>query len=250
MTHERQTATGPHRPRFHWVELLITLGIAALLAALFLPGIRHGPGPASPRTLCVNNLKNIGLAVLNYEADYGALPPAYTMDAAGQPLHSWRTLLLPYLDQAALYERIDLSKPWDDPANAVALETVIEVYQCPHLHPASNLTTYAAMAGPDAFFLPTESRRLDEITDGTANTLMLIELPPQMAFPWMAPRDGGVEFFTSWSGDAQLGHGDGTHVMFADIRTRLFKFDRSPEQRAALITIDGGEAAEGSAGTR
>src|SRR5690606_31743937 len=115
---------------------------------------------------CLNNLKNIGLAVLNYEAAYGALPPAYTVDAEGQPLHSWRTLLLPYLDQASLYERIDLSKPWDDPANAVAFETIIEVYQCPNLNPESNLTTYAAMVGPDACFLPTESRRLDEIIDG------------------------------------------------------------------------------------
>ena len=51
---------------------------------------------------------------------YKALPPAYTVDADGRPLHSWRTLILPYLEQEPLYQTIDLSKPWNDPANAKA----------------------------------------------------------------------------------------------------------------------------------
>ena len=59
----------------------------------------------------------------NYEQAYNALPPAYTVDANGRPLHSWRTLILPYLEQESLYQTIDLSKPWNDPANARAVET-------------------------------------------------------------------------------------------------------------------------------
>jgi hypothetical protein len=209
---------------------------------LLLPTAGSRRPPA--RAICLINMRNIALAVQNYEADYGALPPAYTVDADGQPLHSWRTLLLPYLDWASLDERIDLSKPWDDPVNAAALKVVVEVYQCPTLDPTSNLTTYAAMVGPDACFLPTESRRLDEITDGTANTVMLIELPPGSAFPWMAPYDGGVEFLTSWIGDEGLGHRDGTCMIFADGSGRRSDLDISPEQRVALITIDGGETVE------
>ena len=72
---------------------------------------------------CANNLKQIALALRNYESVYHALPPAYTVDAEGKPLHSWRTLILPYLEQQALYDKIDLSKPWDDPANKEAYET-------------------------------------------------------------------------------------------------------------------------------
>ena len=75
-----------------------------------------------------NNLKQIALALLNYEQAHHALPPAYTVDAQGRPLHSWRTLILPYLDQESLYQTIDLSKPWNDPANAKALETSLPFF--------------------------------------------------------------------------------------------------------------------------
>ena len=61
----------------------------------------------------MNNIRNITLALLNYADTHKAFPPAYTVDANGNRLHSWRTLLLPYLDQQSLYESIDFSKPWN-----------------------------------------------------------------------------------------------------------------------------------------
>jgi hypothetical protein len=61
---------------------------------------------------------------------YGSFPPAYTVDSNGRMLHSWRTLLLPYLEQEHLYRQIDLSKPWYDPANAAAFEATVDVFQC------------------------------------------------------------------------------------------------------------------------
>lgn len=243
MRHEQRMTSTWTRSGLSWIELLVVIGIIALLAALILPAVRSVRTPAL-RTMCLNNMRNIALAVLNYEADHGALPPAYTVDSDGQPLHSWRTLILPYLERTALYESIDLSKPWDDPANAAALKTVVEVYQCPVLDPTSNLTTYAAMVGPDACFLPTESRRLDEIADGSANTLMLIDLPAIAAVPWMAPQDDGVEFLSSWPSDTKFDHGERTTVIFADAHGRFLEQDISPELRAALITVDGGESVE------
>jgi type II secretory pathway pseudopilin PulG len=105
----------------NWFGRLVTgltvLAILAVVVAMLLPSVRRAR-PAARRSQCKNNLKQIGLALYNYEADYHAFPPAYTVDADGKPLHSWRTLILPYLDQQPLYARIDLSKPWDDPANA------------------------------------------------------------------------------------------------------------------------------------
>ena len=82
-------------------------------------------------TTLAQNLKQIELALFNYESTYHALPPAYTVDAEGNALHSWRTLILPYLDQTQLYEKIDLSKPWNDPVNAEAFNTRVPVFQCP-----------------------------------------------------------------------------------------------------------------------
>src|SRR5262245_16452317 len=104
------------------VNVLKVLGILFLIAvaiSLCLPPVTRGR-EAARRTQCKNNLKQILLALTNYELEYQALPPAHTTDANGNPLHSWRTLILPYLDQRQLYESIDLSKPWNDPINADA----------------------------------------------------------------------------------------------------------------------------------
>src|SRR5258708_3361414 len=78
------------------VELLAVLSIIGLLIGLLLPAPRSAR-PAARRAQCNNNLKQIALALQNYEQAHKALPPAYTVDAEGRPLHSWRTLILPYL---------------------------------------------------------------------------------------------------------------------------------------------------------
>jgi len=108
-------------------QFLACLGIVAALVALWLPASRGGREPAR-RSQCKNNLKQIGLALHNYVDHHGVLPPAYTVDANGKRLHSWRTLILPYLDQAELFNRIDLSKPWDDPVNEKAFQTGVGVF--------------------------------------------------------------------------------------------------------------------------
>ena len=88
------------------VELLVVVTILGLLAgALFLTPVRSGRSTAQ-RTQCLNNLRNIALALINYHENYQALPPAYTVDATGRRLHSWRTLILPYLDQKISTRRL------------------------------------------------------------------------------------------------------------------------------------------------
>lgn len=82
------------RRRITLVELLVVLSIVAVLIALLLPATRSAR-PAAHRAMCVNNLRQIALALHNYEQVCKCLPPAYTVDASGRPLHSWRTLILP-----------------------------------------------------------------------------------------------------------------------------------------------------------
>ncbi len=111
------------------------------------------------------------------------------MDAQGRPLHRWRTLILPYLDQESLYQTIDLSKPWNDPANARALETHLAVFHRPGAAGPQNTTTYLASVAPQGCFIPKEPRRLADVTDAHDSTLMVIEADEGNGVPWMAPLD-------------------------------------------------------------
>ena len=110
------------------VQVLLVLGIIVVLLVLFLPFTSAVPRPAARRAQCTNNLKQIGLALHEYVQEYDALPPAFTVDAQGRPLHSWRTLILPFLEQEALYKTIDLSKPWNDPANAAGCKRLFSFF--------------------------------------------------------------------------------------------------------------------------
>ncbi len=163
------------------VKFLIRVGIVLLIIALLLPAYRS-VRPAARRSWCVNNMKQIALAIDNYEQAYNVLPPAYTVDAQGRPLHSWRTLILPYLEQKTLYETIDLSKPWDAPANATALASKLSVFLCPD-SVNGNRTSYLANVGPDGYLAPDRPRQLKEITDGLSNTLALIEVDDDTRSP-------------------------------------------------------------------
>src|SRR5690606_10081573 len=123
---------------------LVAMGIVAFL---LLPQVRSARGPAE-RSLCTSNMKQIVFGLLRYEEEHGTLPPAYTVDDEGNRLHSWRTLILPYLDEQELYDQIDLTRPWDDPVNATARETLVDVYICPASPGEEELTTYLAVIGP------------------------------------------------------------------------------------------------------
>ncbi len=226
---------------FTLIELLVVLAVIALLIALLIPASRSAR-PAARRAQCVNNLKQIALALYNYEQTYKVLPPAYTVDASGKPLHSWRTLILPYLEREPLYRTIDLSKPWNDPANARAFETSLAEFRCPEAAgPANNTTTYLAVVGPDACFLPRESRRLAEITDARGSTLMVIEAGVGKAVPWMAPVDADESLVMSLVPTAKLPHSGGMNACMVNGSVRFFKASTPAKVRRALVSIAGND---------
>jgi prepilin-type processing-associated H-X9-DG protein len=242
--HFNDTAKQQTKPRF-WLTALIVLGIVGLLVCLLLPAVRTSR-PAARRAQCSNNLKQIALALLNYESDYHALPPAYTVNANGKPLHSWRTLILPYLGQQHLYETIDLSKAWDDPANAEACQTSLPIFHCPAADVLPNLTTYLASVAPNGCFRPIEPRRLSEISDDTSETLMLIEVAPQQSVLWMAPLDADESLVMGLGPESKLAHPGGMNAVFCDGRVRFLRADLPAESRRAMISITGGDHVPGS----
>ena len=227
--------------RFTLVELLVVVAIVVVLIALMLPAVRTSR-EAARRSQCTNNLKQIALALWDYEERYGALPPAYTVDAKGRRLHSWRTLILPFLEQKALYETIDLSKAWDDPVNAKARGTVVPWYHCPSDQDGpGNATTYLAVVGEEACFGGREARKLGEITDGFSNTLMVVEAGEDDAVPWMKPVDADEGLVVGLGPESRVSHAGGVNACFADGSVHFLKVTIPVGVRRALVTRNGGE---------
>jgi type II secretory pathway pseudopilin PulG len=221
---------------FSVIEVVVILGIIALLLALMLPAMRSA-GPAARRTQCKNNLRNIALALLNYESTYHALPPAYTLDAQGNRLHSWRTLILPFLDEQRLYKKIDLSKAWNDPANAEAFKTTVSAYHCLAADCAANQTTYLAVVASNSCLRPTQPRLLSEITVEPGKALLVIEVESQHAVDWMAPVDADEELVLGFGPKTQFPHGEGTSAAFLDGTVQLLGADMPVTERRALISV-------------
>ena len=229
----------PRRSRLV-IKLLWVTAILAILVALLLPASRSSR-EAARRVQCTNNLKQIALALHNYAAVYGALPPASTMDASGRALHSWRTLILPFLQQESLYRSIDLAKPWNDTANATAFTAMPPVFRCPSGDGLPNTTNYLAIVGPSACFLPNSARRLEEITNDHATTLMLIEAGRESAVPWMAPLDADESLVVGFSPTTKLDHPGGTNAVCVNGGGCFINARVPASERRAMIAVSGSE---------
>lgn len=185
----------PVRKRSRRIVWVVVLGLVALVAvALLLPATRTAR-EAARRVSCSNNLRQITLALGEYAKAHGHLPPARMLAADGTALHSWRTLILPYLEENRLFESIDLSKPWDDPVNAAARETVVSVFQCPSSSKDGPLTTYQAVILPEGLFRPDGTASLQEFAEADPATVIVIDSPSDRAVHWMEPSDVDADAF-------------------------------------------------------
>lgn len=222
------------------MKLVMFVGIGLVLLALLLPALRD-TRPAARRVQCSNNLKQIGLALLNYESAYGAFPPAHTVDGDGKPLHSWRALILPFLNEQSLYEKIDFSKPWNDAANVEAYNKSPHAYRCPTAEIPVASTMYLAIVTSDSCLRPLEPRSVSEITDGVDNTWIVIEIPLDRAVHWMDPTDADEQLVLGFGDKSKFYHTSSTHVLLADGSVRFVSTKIPAKDRQALISIDGHE---------
>jgi prepilin-type N-terminal cleavage/methylation domain-containing protein len=213
--------------RFTLVELLVVIAIIGVLVGLFLPAVRSARGPAR-RMSCSNNLKQIGLALLNYENDHGCLPPAYTTDAEGRPLHSWRSLILPYIEQQALYNLIDFSKPWDAPENQPVRDQVaaIPTYSCPGLsgqNYVSGHTTYLAVIDEKTGLHPTKERKLQDMSEDLSEVLLVVDAPASRKVHWMSPEDISLFEFVRIDTKVDLPQHNVIQCVYGDGKVEVWK---------------------------
>lgn len=226
------------RRGFRLIELLAVVGGIGLLVALLLPA-RRTAREAGRRTQCNSHLKQIGLALYNYHDKYHCLPPAYTVNAEGKPLHSWRTLILPYLEQKAIYDMIDLSKPWHDPANKPAFGAIVPTYRCPSAVFPEGHTNYLAVVAPGSCLRPAEPREFSEITDDRDLTLMVVEVDAAHAVHWMSPSDADEQTILSLTTAAKLPHPGCFQALYADGSPRFLSAKTKATTLRALISIAG-----------
>lgn len=163
--------------------------MAPLAAGVMLPAVVSARA-AAERVTSINNMRQIALAVLNYESAYGKLPNNI-YDDRGRALLSWRVRLLPFMEQAALYDQFHLDEPWDSEHNKPLSETVLQVFTAPGSRPDGK-TRYLALVGEKTLFPGEKEIGLAEVTDGTSNTILVVEAAPDAAVPWSKPAD--IEF--------------------------------------------------------
>ena len=169
-----------------------TMGVATtgVLVALLLPAVQSAR-TAARRMSSGNNLKQIGLALHNYHDSHKQFPVGESPTNKyqdGKPLLSWRVHLLPFVDQDALYNKFKLDEPWDSPHNIQLLDQIPPTYVCPH-YELGNRTVYVAPQGPNTALGSEKRVRFRDITDGTSQTIALIEAGPERAVPWTKPDD-------------------------------------------------------------
>jgi hypothetical protein len=207
-------------------------------AGLFLPAVQK-VREASTRVQSQNNLKQMGLAMHNYHDINGHFPAAAICDKAGKPLLSWRVAILPYIEQANLYQQFHLDEPWDSKHNVKLLEQMPAIYAVPGPRKAGDTKTcYRVLVGQHAMFELDKGRRLADITDGTSNTIMIVEAAESV--PWTKPE--GLPFNPE-KPLPKLGHffKDGFNAVFADGSVHFLRHDVQEGILRALITHQGGE---------
>lgn len=221
----------------------ITVKADAQAAGVWATSMAKSARQGAVRSQCMNNLKQIGLAMHNYLDVHGTFPPAFVADKEGKPLLSWRVLILPFVEQQALYNEFHLDEPWDGPHNKPLIERMPAVYACrsdldARLVPGK--TTYLTPRGPRTIFPGAVGVKIKGITDGTSNTIMTLDGPGEQAVVWTKPDD--------WDAPGEVEprkllsrHQRGSNVGFADGSVRFLIETINKLTLRALFTRDGGE---------
>jgi len=205
-----------------------------------------GKGGGTQQAAASNNLKQIGRAMHNYHDATKAFPPAYKGDKNGKPLLSWRVLILPYLGRDDLYRQFHLDEPWDSEHNIQLVAQMPAVYRSPNsAMRVQGKTGCLTVRGEKTVFPGGKGIRITDVVDGTANTIMIVQVPDERAVTWTKPDDFEYDESNPIKGLVDT-KSDGFQAAFVDGRVRLLPSSIDPKVLKALFTRNGGWA-EGDA---
>jgi len=165
---------------------------------------------------CQGRLKQIGLALLNYHDAHGSFPPAHLTDQDGKPTHSWRLLILPYLNWKEVHDRYNFSEPWNGPSNVALAKTAAgtaECFRCPSEHGSHpEWTSYVAVVGPGTLWTGGPAPPKDAVS---GRTRILVVETQESGIHWMEPRD--MPYETAVAGLLQSSpHSGRVHVLLSN----------------------------------
>ena len=167
----------------------VAFGLSMWLV-VWLIGAVAAAREAARQTMCRGHLCALKTALLSYHDVYGSFPPAYVDGPDGRRWHSWRTLLLPFVDQQDAYDQYDFNEPWDGPHNRrLAERTPIPWLQCPSCagFGTTSTTNYVAVVGAGTVF-PGATTVSEDAVSRPDETILFVEsdtLNPH----WTEPRD-------------------------------------------------------------
>jgi hypothetical protein len=199
---------------------------------------------AADRMKLTNNLRQIGLAILNYESANGHFPRDVS-DGEGKVLMSWRVELLPYLEANDLYTKIDRTKAWDDPVNKKLWEEMPDAFKVPSRTTKEKHETYFQafrtvnwVGKDDPWQVDTHNVTSAEVADGTSHTAAIFEM--EGAVCWMKPGDPTFDpKKLAKIGNPNTGKA-GVVMLDGAVRTLDVK-KYTGEKLAAIITINSGD---------
>ncbi len=223
--------------------VLLTLFVLVFLA-VFQPETIPFLPQTTPPIKCHDNLRKIGEAMQAYVKANGHYPPAYTVDKDGNPQHSWRVLLLPYLGEQRLFDQYDMQSAWNSPENQRVADRMPSVYACPD-GIGGNDTNYMVINGPTLLFHKDRETDQSEILDLPSQTLLVIEVR-NMDTNWLEPIDLDGRHM-DWTINVNNGLGShhgfpGTHALCVDGSVVYLRPETSPAELQAMATINDGQS--------
>lgn len=255
--------------------VLAAIVVLVIGIGLTLMSTSNGPRRAAWRVECKNNMRIIRLAIDSYESARRHYPPAVVYDESGKPMHSWRALILPFMESGNSSIKYDMNEPWNSPHNLkVAEQLEYGLFFCSALQekdwlgiflhkPEKSFANYVFVTGPGTAFDGADGKHPRDFKDGLSNTILFVEFADS-DIKLLEPRDITAEEFIAAFENASSNskgnsgnderkfasnwnlsrHKGGLNVGFADGSVRFIEFNTPSETIRAMTTIAGGEVVE------